>query len=352
MPPSHKWQPQVPAGILANTANTRTEGDSRGDFALPTCRVAPGAPDWASRDTTHHARFSLVSGHSQGPLSPQSSVIGDMTQHFEVVILCKSNSGHLSGELCTLIPPPPPEGEPSPVIDTVGSYRKQSQKWPASTQFEATELWTSQAHPDRVFTLQPQTINYPAECSLRLVSGLPASGASPVSMCSVSLVLIPAWKTPKAPDLGSSFLAVEDQCSDPAPTSVDILRGPRATEIVTDWRPTTLIGATGSVPGAIRYVYTAMSRDPNGLSVADKSSNLVASALEEARLNAAQSLAVAGTPMDTFVRMSSPQTDYSSSKIPIINLSISDFDEVTNTVKSDWYDVVISPQCKFVARSE
>ena len=345
---SHRWRPQVPLALLSST---NVEGERAYEFTLPTCKVQPGAPAWASREYTHNALFSIKAGHSQGLLTPQSSIVGGMTRFFEVALLCKSNTGHSSGAVCTLTHPQ----EYEPLIDAVTCYRHQSGKGQPSIQSEVNEKWTAQDYPDRVFSLQTHTVPYPSGCTLRVVtdhsSGSTPLGGTPVMGCSVDIALTPTWKTPKLPDIGSSFVAAVDEGQDPT-TTVDVFKGSQATDIVTNWKSASLIGANGNQPGAIRYVYSMTAREPDSINIPYKRPERVASVLEQARRELTQSLAAAGTSLETFVRLPSSQVDYTGPSIPMINIPISEVDDYTGSVLTDYYDVVVSSQCKFLVHTE
>ena len=301
---------------------------------------------------TYHARTAVKAGESEGPLSNQSSVIGRMTRQFEVVVLCKTcqrPGSEAESLMYTLVP----SQEPQPVMDLVITYSKDRMKWGNSTMCNVDEVHPLASCSHRLFALPARIVSYPTNfslCSSPITSHGTEVKIGTAETCSVDIALIPAWKTKKAPDLGSSFTAVLDPAALTMPTTAEVFTDPGSVDVVTNWLPASLEGTKGSKRGSLRYVYTMTPKDENASNTAATLlPHFLAGILEQARHDTSQSLSNSGIFLETFVKMPSKQVDYSCASVPILNVPVFDFNGMpgSGSGQMEYYDVTVTPQCKF-----
>ena len=347
---THWWQPHVHAGILSSTAHEAVPSIT---LDLPARQVVPGVPPGLDSRYSHHTRYSIKAGESEGPVTSQSSVIGNMTRYFDVVVLCKSEDLLMNIETCMLIPQ-----DLESVVDLVSSYRDASTR--VGNRIDASchvsEVGPASGEAYRVFELPAQIVAYPGLCTL---SSFPANTNATDDLfmpgdipCTVDLSLTPAWNTSKIPNLGSSFTAKFDEKDIGLPTTVEVYKEHDSVAVVSNWRRATLEGTRDSRPGAVRYVYTMSARDTKDANAAlEMSPESLSLALEQARYDTTQALAKAGISLEFFTRLPTAQVDYRGPRIAIPSVAVFGLDSPPEgddgLPKMDFFDVTVEPQCKF-----
>ena len=347
-PSFHRWQPQVPASLFSASYQ---EDDPSFHFDLPTCRVVPGGPP-GSEQYTHHARLALGVSEAEGPVSPESSVISEISRHVVVFVLCKSPNQRLSSKTCTLIPS---LGTTRP-IDVVSDYREGRLRWGQNALCSVREVSVPPSYPKRSFALPAHTISHREPCTLRSMPDIAAEDGDVILpaevTCSVDFSFIPAWETSKIPDLGSSFFAIPDQFTAQLPTTADVFRSYTFTDVVTNWSPVSFVGTNGNRTGSIRYVYTLTPRESNSIDIAAHlAPEYLVQTLENARIEASKSLAQAHISLEAFTRLPTSNVDYAGPSVPVLNVPPFDVDGVADSLngvpRMESYDISVMSQCKF-----
>ena len=248
-----------------------------------------------------------------------------------------------------------PEHGSDTTVDLVSGFRSEHNRWGDGTLCSVKEIEVPSEFPHRVFGLPAHVVQHPTKCTMVTEPGAtilgqplyrPAQGS-----CSVDIGFVPAWTTPKLPDLGSSFVAVLNENSCRAASSAEVFDDQRSMDVVTNWSPVTLMGTQGCQTGSLRYRYTLTARDPSATNVASRlSPETLAGLLDAARLETTGVLAQSGISLETFMRVPGAQVDYSAPNIPVLNLPIYDIEGIPDyngNVDMASYDVNLTVQCRF-----